>query len=149
MRSAPRGFTLIELLVTLTIIGIVTSVAVWRTGPALDRAKVRRAAATLAVDIQYAQMVAARQRAPVVLIANTGLRSYLIRDRASATVFRERFMGPDTDYQVETMSVSPTTTIEIFPNGVTTQTVTFTLDLGNESRQVKLSRAGQVRVLLP
>lgn len=143
------GYTLIELMMVIALIGIITSIAVWRMAPALERAKVRRAASIMAADLQYAQMVAARQRAPVVVLVNGSLRMYAIRDRSGSTVFRERFVGPDTDYGVDSMAASPTGSVEIFPNGLATQT--FTIAFGNNgfTRLVKLTRAGQVRVTAP
>jgi prepilin-type N-terminal cleavage/methylation domain-containing protein len=143
------GFTLTELAVVVMIIGLLSSLAIWRLAPALTRAKMRRAASVLAADLQYGQMIAAQQRAPVVVLVNTSLKMYLIRDRSGTTVFRERFIGPDTDYDVQTFSVSPSTSVELFPNGVATQTITFTVDANGYQRQVKLTRAGQVRFVYP
>ncbi len=108
----------------------------------------RSAASILAADLQYAQMIAAQLRQPVVVIFTPGLNMYLVRDRAGGTVFRERFMGTDTEYQVQTLSAIPSA-VEIFPNGVATETLTASLDINGFTRQVKLSRAGQIRVLAP
>lgn len=140
---------MIEMVVVVTIIGLLASLSVWQLAPALTRAKVRRAASVLAADLQYAQMIAARQRAPVVLLVNPSLKMYVVRDRSGTTVFRERFMGPDTDYDVQTLSASPSTSVELFPNGIATQTITFTVDANGYQRQVKLTRAGQVRFVTP
>lgn len=144
MRHDP-GFTLIETIMVLVVFGIVVSVAVYRMGPGIERARVSRAAAVFAADLQYAQMVAARQRRPVAVIVTPAVQGYQIRDSQSTTVFRERFIGPDTDYGIGSVTASPST-IEIFPNGVTSQTATITLDLNGQRKQVRYTRAGQIRV---
>jgi hypothetical protein len=113
----------------------------------LAHAKVRRAATILSADLHYAQGMAARQRRPVVVILNSSLRFYVIRDRGSAVVYRRRFMGDDTDYGVETLSAEPSGTIEVFPNGAVRTNTTFTVGLQDYERQVTLSRAGQIRLL--
>lgn len=142
---AGGGFTYIELLVVILIFGIIVSLAYYRTGPALERARVNRVAALLAADLQYAQVVAARQRSPVAVIVTSSVQAYQIRDAKSTTVFRERFVGPGTDYGIETLTVSPAT-VAVYPNGATVQTVTFTVGLNGRTKVVKFTRAGQIRV---
>jgi hypothetical protein len=125
------------------------ALAAYRFGPALEQAKARHAASAIASDLQYAQMVAARDRLPVVVIINTSLRLLMIRDRAGSTIYRQRFLGADTEFGLTGLAASPGNSVEIFPNGVATQTITYTATRGTYSRQIKLSRAGQVRVLYP
>jgi prepilin-type N-terminal cleavage/methylation domain-containing protein len=115
--SSSRGYTLVELAIVIAIVGVLTSLAYWRMGPGVLQARVNRAAWTLAADLQYAQLMAARQRRPVVVIVSSGVRSYTIRDRATTQVFRQRFLGQDTDFQLDTLSATPAT-IEVFPTGV-------------------------------
>lgn len=144
------GFTLVEMVFAIAVMAVLLSVGYWRMAPALERAKVRRAASVLAADLQYAQAVAARQRAPVVFLVTPSVQAYVIRDRANpATEFRKRYVGPDTDYSIETLAVLPSNAIEIFPNGVTPASTTFTLSRGAYQRQVRMTRAGQIRVLNP
>lgn len=133
----------------IAIAGILLSIAAWRFGPALEQAKARHAAAAIAADLQYAQIVAARDRRPVAVIVSTSLRLMIIRDRAGSTIYRQRFFGDDTEFGLTALSASPATTVEIFPSGVATQTITYTATRGTYARQIKLSRAGQVRVLYP
>ena len=68
-------------------------------------------------------MLAARQREPVVIIVNPSLKLILIRSRGG-TIFRQRFVGPSTEYGLETLTASPTATVEVFPNGVATSNMT-------------------------
>ena len=95
-RSDARGFSLLEMLVVLIVMGLLTGMGYWLMVPALERAKVRRVVAVIAGDLQYAQMIAARQRRPVVVIVDPSLKMYLIRDRTGTTVYRERYVGEDT-----------------------------------------------------
>ncbi len=146
-RSDARGFSLLEMLVVLVVMGLLTGMGYWLMVPALERAKVRRVVAVIAGDLQYAQVLAARHREPVVVIVNPSLKMYLIRDRGGTTVYRERFVGEDTDYGVQALSVTPSGSVEIFPNGVALATTTFTATIKDYDRQVKITRAGQVRIL--
>ncbi len=146
-RSDARGFSLLEMLVVLVVMGLLTGMGYWLMVPALERAKVRRVVAVLAGDLQYAQMIAARQRRPVVVIVDPSLKMYLIRDRTGTTVYRERYVGEDTEHGVWELSVMPSSSVEIFPNGVTTETATFTAKIKEYERQVKINRAGQVRIV--
>jgi len=143
------GFSVVELAVVTAVAGILLALAAYRFGPALERAKARHAAAAVAADLQYAQMVAARDRQPVVVIVNSSLRLLMIRNRPGTTIYRQRFMGSDTEFQLDTFSASPVNSVEIFPNGIATQTMTYDASRGSYTRQIRLTRAGQVRVLYP
>jgi type II secretion system protein H len=153
VRAVPTdraGFTLVEIMMVLALLGLISAMGVWGLLPALEREKVRSAAGVIVADMQYAQMLAARQREPVAVIFNESLRMYVIKERGGATVFRERFLGDDTDYDLEAMQIEVDSgkdlEVEIFPNGVATKTVTVTIGIKDYVRQVKLSRAGRVRM---
>jgi Tfp pilus assembly protein FimT len=132
--------------ITMAVAGVLMTLAVWKTGPALQNARARQAATTVATDLQYAQMLAARQREPVVVIVNSSLRLLLIQSRGGV-VFRRRFVGPGTEYGLLSLSMTPTSTVEVFPNGIATTTVTLTASTPSYTRRVRLSRAGQIRIL--
>ena len=131
----------------LALLGIISALGIWRMVPTLEHEKVRGAAGILIGDLQYAQAMAARQRQPVAVILNESLKMYMIRDRSGTTVYRERFMGEDSEYDLDQFLMTPQTSVEVFPNGTATEATTFTLDIGGYTRQVRLSRAGQVRML--
>jgi prepilin-type N-terminal cleavage/methylation domain-containing protein len=145
-RGRAGGFSVIEMAVVLSIAGILLTMAVWRFGPALHRARTRQAVASVAADLQYAKMLAARQREPVIVIVNPSLQLLLVRSRGG-TIFRQRFVGPDTEFGLDALTAAPVTSVEVFPNGVATSPITLTASLDTYSRQVRLSRAGQIRVL--
>lgn len=131
----------------LVVTGILLAMALPRLHPVLEHGKVNAAASVLAVDLQYAQMLAARQRRPVVVIVDPSTRQYLIRDRpAGGTIFRTRLLGQDTQYSLDELN-STVSGIEIFPTGITRSLTTLTVGLGGYRRQVLLTRAGQIRVL--
>jgi competence protein ComGD len=140
------GYTLVELLIGLFILSLLSLVSYIRLKSGLEHGKVNGAASALAIDLQYAQQLAAQQRKPVVVIVTSATQSYVIRDRANATtIFRTRYMGTETDYTLDEFSCS-TTSLEIFPTGVTRATTTFTLGLNGYRKQVKFTKAGQIRV---
>ncbi len=139
------GFSLIELVVVMAMMAILTSFAFWRMGPSIERGKVRRGASMLAADLQYAQMIAARQRKPVVLITVPATKSYIVRDAGSTTIFRERYLGPNTEFGLDLLSATPST-VKIFPNGVTQITANFQVGLNSNTRNVRFTRAGQIRI---
>jgi len=141
------GYTLVELAVVLILLGITSFISYIRLRPVLEHGKVNGAAAIMASDLQYAQMIAARQRKPVVVILTVATQQYIIRDRANASlVFRTRFLGAGTDYALDTMS-GTATSLDVFPTGVTKTTTTFTLGLNGYTRQIRFTKAGQVRVV--
>ena len=143
------GYTLIEMVLVIVIAGIVTSFGVVRLAPALEHANVRAAANVVAGDLQYAQILAVRYRKPISVIVASSTKQYLIRDRDDATnVYRTRLLGPDTDFGLDELTSSPTS-VELFPNGVARETMVMTLGIDGFQRQVRLTRAGQIRILRP
>ena len=140
------GYTMVEMAIAVVVFGILLSMALIKMAPAVSQARVQRAATVVAMDLQYAQMLAVRQRAPVALIVDNALKSYIIRLRDSSLTFRDRFFGQDTEYLLDNLSALPASVV-MFPNGVAAATTTFTLGRDGYTRQVRLSRAGQVRII--
>jgi len=143
--SSKRAFTIIELVMVLAVSSILASVAILKLAPTLERSRVRRSATMIAMDLQYAQMIAARQRRPVVFIVSEALKGYMIRDAASATVFREAYLGNDTEFHLDQLGAVPTT-LEIFPNGVVRNAGNYLVRVNTAQRNVRITRAGQVRI---
>ena len=144
--SSPRGFTIFELLVVVAILGILATM----TGPAMSRIvrhnRVNRAATVIASDLQNAFAVAARQREPVRIQADANSRSYQFVDRKTGNILRIRtFYGDTSEYRLTSLVFNPTT-LDVFPNGVSSSAVTIDLANGDYTKQITASTAGFVRV---
>src|SRR5437016_10996137 len=145
-KDVRRGFTIMEVLVVLVIIGILASMA----GPAMSRIvrhqRANRAATVIASDLQNAFAVAARQREPVRIQADANSRSYQFVDRKTGNILRIRtFYGDTSEYRLTSLVFTPTT-IDVFPNGVSSAAVTIDLANGDYTKQITASTAGFVRV---
>ena len=147
MCTGPRrtdGYTIIELLLVMIIIGVLAGITYVRMAPTLEGARVRGAASLLAGDLQYAQVLAARRRLPVVVSVNSAAQVYQLVDRLG-TVVRTREFGATGEFGLTELSATPTS-LEIFPNGAAAVSATFILGIGTNRQRVTFSRAGQIRV---
>ena len=141
-----RGFTLPEMLIVIVIVVLVTAMAFPSTAKRLRHGRVNQAASIIAAELENAVSYAARQRRPVRITFSPGTKSLVVVDRDSLTVLRRRELGADTEWKLATLAVS-TTTVDVFPGGITSLPVTVTLGDGSYSRQVRLTRAGFVQVV--
>ena len=146
-KCSESGFSLIEVLVVVVILGIMAGIA----GPAMSvmvrHNRVNRATMVITSDLQNAFAVAARQRQPVQIQADSVNRSYQFVDRKTGTVLRIRtFYGDNSEYLLNTLVFTPST-IDVFPNGVSSAALTVRLANGDYSKQIKASSAGFVRIL--
>jgi prepilin-type N-terminal cleavage/methylation domain-containing protein len=145
------GFTMIEMALVLLVIGIMTAMTI----PSLQRNmlshQTRRAAATVAGDLERAFTLAGRYRKPMRLscVVAAGVCSnatYTIADRTGGTVRVRRELRNDGD--LGTMSVTLSATpVDIFPSGVSTLPDTVRITAGNSTRRIVMTTAGQVRIL--
>ena len=148
LRSLPKqGFTMMEMAITLVVAGIITTVGIVAVAPAVEHAKVRSAANVVAGDLQYAQALAVRERRPISVLVDSASMQLVIRDRDLVTkVYRTRVLGPGTDFSLDQVSMTGGS-VELFPNGVAGSTITVTLGLNGFQRRVRLTRAGQIRII--
>lgn len=142
-----KGFTLFELLIIVVILGIAATMM----GPAMSRIvrhqRVNRASMIIVSDLQNAFAVAARQRMPVRVQADSTSRSYQFVDRKTLAVLRIRaFYGDTSEYKLSTLQFTPTT-FDVFPNGVSSSPVTIKLANGDYTRTITASSAGFVRIV--
>jgi Tfp pilus assembly protein FimT len=142
-----KGFTLFELLIIVVILGIAATMM----GPAMSRIvrhqRVNRASTIIVSDLQNAFAVAARQRMPVRVQADSASRSYQFIDRKTLAVLRIRaFYGDTSEYKLSTLQFTPTT-FDVFPNGVSSSAVTIKLANGDYTRTITASSAGFVRIV--
>ena len=108
--------------------------------------RVNRAATVIASDLQNAFAVAARQREPVRIQADPSNRSYQFVDRRTGAVLRIRtFYGDTSEYRLTSLVFTPST-IDVFPNGVSSTAVAIDLANGDYAKQITASTAGFIRV---
>jgi type II secretion system protein H len=145
-KCSESGFSLIEVLVVVVILGIMAGVA----GPAMSvmvrHNRVNRATAVITSDLQNAFAVAARQREPVRIQADSVTRSYQFVDRKTGAVLRIRtFYGNSSEYGLNRLVFNPAT-FDVFPNGVSSAPLTVDLANGDYSKRITASTAGFVRI---
>src|SRR6476646_423186 len=139
------GFTLIEVLLIVVIIGLLVAFMVPRVGATIQHARVNRAANAVAGDLELAFTMAARQRRPIRL-TTTGTTTYTMSDRIGGTLRASRNLGAASEFKLDTLSFTPAT-IDVFPSGVSTAALTVAVTANGYTRQVILSRGGQIRVM--
>jgi len=143
--SARTGFSLIEVLITIVLIGILTAFLTPRIATTMQHARVNRAANTIAADLELTFAMAARERQPVRL-TTTNATTYTISDRIGGTVRATRNLGVTSEYRLDSLTFAPGT-IDVFPNGVSTAALTVAVTANGYTRQVTMSRGGQIRVV--
>lgn len=136
---------MLELMLVMVIIAILAAITYVRVAPALERARVRGAASVLATDLQYAQVLAARYRTPVLIEVDPDSMSYRLSDPAGVTIYRTRSFRPGGEYGLGEFTASPMS-VQVFPNAIVAQSSQYTLGLNGYRRRVTFSRAGQIRV---
>ena len=83
---------------------------------------------------------------PVRIQADANSRSYQFVDRKTGNILRIRtFYGDTSEYRLTSLVFNPTT-IDVFPNGVSSAAVTIDLANGDYTKQITASTAGFVRV---
>jgi prepilin-type N-terminal cleavage/methylation domain-containing protein len=142
-----RGFTLPEMLIVIVIVALVLAMAFPSASRHLRRGRINQAAGIVAGDLENAVSYAARQRKPVRIALVSGTKSFTVTDRATGTVLRRRELGSNTEWKVATLTFSPAT-VDVFPAGITSLPLTVSIGDGTYTRQVRLTRAGFVQVLL-
>lgn len=142
-----RGFTIIELILVVSIMGILIGVVGPTTSRIVRHNRVNKAAMVITADLQNAFAVAARQREPVRITANSATKSYQFVDRATDSVLRVRsFYGETSEYRLSLLNFDPAT-IDVFPSGVSSAPVIIDIANGDYSRRITASTAGFIRVV--
>jgi len=149
-RTARRGFTMIELALTLTVLAIMTAMMIPKIGRVMQATRVNRQTAILASDLEQAFTLAARFRKPMRLTCTCNTQTYTIVDRTGGTLRLSRRLGQDQDLGTLTLTFTTNPvggTVDIFPSGVSTATLTARITSGISTRAVTLSTAGIVRIV--
>jgi Tfp pilus assembly protein FimT len=139
------GFTVVEMIVVVAFIVILAGIGAPLVSRHISHARVNGAAHVLVGGLEQALSLAGRQRRPVRVTVNAAQRTLVIADRGTGQSIARHAFGPASDYKVETLSSVPTS-VDILPHGVVTAAATLTVGIGGYSRQVTLTRGGQVRL---
>ena len=142
---ARRGYTLPEMMIAIVLSVLLVAMAGPATAKQLGRGRVNQAANIVAADLENAVTLAARSRKPIRITRAT-TTSFTVADRATGNVILRRELGSNTEWKVASVTFS-NTTVDVFPAGMTSGSLTVTLTENGYSRQVRLTRAGLAQVV--
>jgi len=140
------GFTMVELALTLTIVAIMSAMAIPKFRRIMQATQVNRTTAIVAADLEQAFTLAGRFRRPMRISCTCGAGTYTIADRAGGTVRLRRTLVGDSDLGNMTL-VFDTGIVDVFPSGVSTTPLQVRITSGTSTRAVTLSTAGHVRII--
>ena len=140
-----RGFSILELITALVIIGVLASVSAGKVRDVMTQQRLYRASNNVQTNVEAAWALAARNRRPIRISWDSTNRLMRITDRAGTTNFRRTSFGQDP-YGLMAGSVKfSSPMIEIFPDGLATDTLLITLSNFGQTKKIWVSRAGLVQ----
>jgi Tfp pilus assembly protein FimT len=148
MRMSRAGYTVIEMMMAFTVAATGVAMAVPKVGYTVSHMRVNSAANVAAAELELAASLAERQRTPVRLTIDPAARTISVTDRAAGAVLAKRAFGMQSEYDLTVLGGAPLQ-VDLFPNGTTSQALTLTLGINGYARTVTMTRAGQVRVVIP
>jgi prepilin-type N-terminal cleavage/methylation domain-containing protein len=147
MLSIRRGFTLLEVLVVIVIVGVVTGLSMSRFSKYLAHERVAKAAVGIANDISTAFAIPGRIRRPVRIRVDTSAMALMVTDRAQSTTYRQTAFGSRYNLTGTSVTYYPSTALEVYPNGIASDTMLITLSSNGYTRRVRVSKGGTVQVM--
>lgn len=139
---------MVELMIVITVLGIVTAIALPNVNKSMRQRRVIAAANALASDVEAAYALAARQRRPVRLTYHASSGEVRVADRSTGTVYRRRALRTNSEYNLDAISMTPPV-VDVFPTGASTTAFNVHLTNGTYQRQVQVARSGLTRVIVP
>lgn len=149
-RGLHAGYTLVEMLIVMSLLGAIGLISVGQISNRARERNVHGAAATVRHDLQQAFAIAARNRRPVRVsfaAADTALR---ISDRTNTVTYLRRGFGTGSGFMLGPSDVAfcastcSSATVDVYPNGWASDTLTITITKGAYSRGIHMSRSGLV-----
>ena len=139
------GVTLVEWMTVIVILGTMFAIALPRLGNNMRQRRVIAAAGALNADIPAAFSLAARQRKPVTISYDAESGEVRITDRLTDSVYVRRPLRGTSEYMLDGVTMTPSS-VQVFPNGVSSSAFTITLANGSFVRQLTVARTGFSRV---
>ncbi|MFN2567961.1 MAG: Tfp pilus assembly protein FimT/FimU [Gemmatimonadaceae bacterium] len=144
------GFSLFEMLIVTSLLGIIALLSTGQISTYVRERNVAAAAAIVRNDLQQAFAIAARNRRPVRVSfarADTALR---LTDRENTITYVRRGLGKGSGLTLTPSDVAFCTStcsdasVDVFPNGWASDTLSVTIRKGSYSRGIRMSRSGLV-----
>lgn len=129
----------------LLIVGIMVAALTPAFSRQITHSRINRAASVCAADFYMAQAFAARNRQPVRVVFDSTAKTATLKLPNDSTLLVRNY-GSQSAFNLPTMTASPTV-IQVLPSGLANTTITVRMTDGTFVRQVRMSRAGQIRVL--
>lgn len=141
-----RGFSMIELIVVLTLLSVITAMALGRTSSIMTGFRVTRAAQAFAEELQSGFALVGRNRKPLSFVWDTTNMELRIVDRNNV-VYRRRSFGPYSDYKLVSANITPSrSTLEVYPPGLAADSLSVVFAKNGASRRIRMLRGGLVQV---
>lgn len=134
-----------EVLSALALLGLVLAISVPRVGEARQTLDSNRAVRTLALDLEQALSLAARQRTPVTIQQPASSLQFVVQDAETGNVFLSRDFGDGSIATVDGLTLNPST-VTVFPTGQTSAALSVTVVVGDKTRSLTMSQAGRIVV---
>lgn len=146
-KPGPAGFTIFEAVMVLLIVLTVVAALTPSVNRNLAHARVNRAANVVASQFYLAQSMAGRQHKPVWLLVSPGTKTITIADAVSGTTLVTRRFGSDSEFNLLSLSASPSAKVYVYPTGMSDTSDTVLVGDASYRQKVYLSKAGQIRIL--
>ena len=147
MRIDRAGYTFFEMLMAFTVAATGVAMAAPKISSLVSHMRVDQAAEVTAGDLSLAASLADREHKPVRVTIDAVNHTVSVTDRGGA-ILSKRAYGMTSEYDLTQLSGSPAS-IDLFPNGTTSQALTLTLGINGFTRHVVMTRAGLVHVVIP
>ena len=146
-RPRPRsGFSTIEAIIILLIVMIIVGTLTPTVQKQLTHTRISRAARAASADFYLAQALAQRERQPVTVTVDSIAKTITLKISTPDTVLQRHYFGTEGEFKLPKIYASPKS-IVVYPNGMSSTSITVSMSDGTFTRQVKMSRAGQILVL--
>lgn len=141
------GFSLIELLTVFVIAGILGMLSVGKISSTIQRTKLARASQAIQNDLQSAFAIAVRNRQPIRIVFDSTRMTFSITNRAQTLTFHKVGLGATSGYNLTSSNVSvyPSVPVEVYPNGLATDSMSVSFNYNGYQKRILMTRAGLVR----
>lgn len=137
---------MIEIVIVLMVGGVLSAMSMGKMHDIMVQQRIARAATALHSDLANAFAIAARDRKPTRIYWDATSMQFSVTNHAGTMAYRHTSLGSDA-YGLKTGNVSVSESpIDVYPNGLASDSLTITFTTNNLTKSVHMSRAGLVLI---